>query len=133
MWLKPDHGPALLALPYRPVWCSTWQDQANVFIGPVLGLPELEYVPFPDTWSRPSALLYWKTKYVVDWAAGRPFVWVDDETTRYDQEYVDEHHKGFGRILHIKPHLGLRDDDFALLDAWARDAVAVLSTDGEGR
>jgi len=133
VWLKPDHGPALLALPYRLVWCSTWQAEGNKFIGPVLGLPELDYVPFPPSPSRPSGLLYWKTSYVVEWAAGRPFVWVDDETTRYDQEYVDEHHGGFGRILHVKAHLGLRDEDFALLGAWAQDAVAAPAAEGEPR
>ncbi|AEM89019.1 HAD domain-containing protein [Streptomyces violaceusniger] len=131
VWLKPDHGPALLALPYRLVWCSTWQTHANTFIAPVLGLPELEHVPFPSSPSRPNARLYWKTSYVVDWAAGRPFVWVDDETTKYDQEYVDDHHEGFGRIVHVKPNFGLRDDDFALINAWARDAVA--TSEGEPR
>ena len=131
VWLKPDHGPALLALPYRLVWCSTWQAQANTFIAPVLGLPELEYVPFPDSRSRPDRRLYWKTPYVVQWAAGRPFVWVEDEATQHDDEYVNRHHEGFGRILHVNPRLGLRDDDFAQLDTWARDAVAAPTTDGE--
>lgn len=133
VWLNPDHGPALLALPYRLVWCTTWQGQANTFIAPVLGLPELEYLPFPDSPSRPDARLFWKTKYVVEWAGGQPFVWIDDDTTRYDQEYVDQHHDGFGRILHIKPHLGLQDEDFAVLNAWAPDAVAATTTKGEPR
>ena len=106
VWLNPDHGPALLALPY---------------------------LPFPDSPSRPDARLFWKTKYVVEWAGGQPFVWIDDDTTRYDQEYVDQHHDGFGRILHIKPHLGLQDEDFAVLNAWAPDAVAATTTKGEPR
>ncbi|MFD8335576.1 HAD domain-containing protein [Streptomyces solisilvae] len=130
VWLKPDHGPALLALPYRLVWCSTWQGQANKYIAPVLGLPELDFVPFPPSPATPEARLYWKTSHVVRWAAGRPFVWTDDETTHYDEEYLAEHHKGFGRILHVSPRLGLRSEDFELLSAYAQDAVTAPHTEG---
>lgn len=46
VWLDPSHGPALLVLGYEICWATTWMDDANRWIGPVLGLPELPYVDF---------------------------------------------------------------------------------------
>jgi hypothetical protein len=70
VWLNPDHGPALLKLPYDLVWCTTWQAEANVWIGPHLGLPDLPHVSFDDVVTRDIADgTYFKTHEVVRWAA----------------------------------------------------------------
>src|SRR5262249_42231867 len=71
VWLNPAHGPALMDLGYELCWASTWMDQANRWIGPVLGLPELPYVDFGDSLfaERPDGL-HWKTERVVAYAAG---------------------------------------------------------------
>ncbi|MFC7467145.1 hypothetical protein ACFQVA_05280 [Actinomadura keratinilytica] len=47
--LDPDHGTRLRALQrhYELVWATTWEDEANAWIAPVLGLPPLPYVDFP--------------------------------------------------------------------------------------
>lgn len=29
VWLNPEHGPALTALPFELAWCTTWQAEAN--------------------------------------------------------------------------------------------------------
>lgn len=42
--------------------------------------PELPVVDWPDeSEADEPAALHWKTRALVDWAAGRPFAWVDDE------------------------------------------------------
>ncbi|MFH9351980.1 hypothetical protein [Kitasatospora sp. NPDC017646] len=49
VWLNPAHGPALTALPYDLVWATTWEEEANAYIAPLLGLPELPFI----AWSEP--------------------------------------------------------------------------------
>jgi hypothetical protein len=48
VWLNPEHGRALLGLGYELCWATTWMSDANTWIGPVLGLPELPFVEFGD-------------------------------------------------------------------------------------
>ncbi|MFB8349009.1 hypothetical protein [Streptomyces niveus] len=88
--LNPDHGRALLRLGYELCWATTWMDEANRWIGPVLGLPEL------------------------------PFAWVDDEQSVLDERYVATHHSGPGLLHHVDPRIGLREDDFRTLARFAR-------------
>src|SRR5262245_23048564 len=82
--LNPDHGRRLWALPCDLVWATTWMEDANTEIAPRLGLPELPVVAWPDADDDDGAL-HWKTRRLVEWAAGRSFVWVDDEVTDRDR------------------------------------------------
>ncbi|MFC9235421.1 HAD domain-containing protein [Streptomyces decoyicus] len=122
--IDPALGPRLAALPCHLVWATTWMAEANECIAPRLGLPELPMVTWPD----PSfdeerdvrAGLHWKTRTLLDWAAGRVFAWVDDEITDSDRAWVSAHH-GERALLHrVDPGRGLTDADFALLDDWLR-------------
>jgi rhodanese-related sulfurtransferase len=79
VWLNPDHGAALLGLPYELVWATTWMHDANTLIAPQLGLPGLPVIEWPRMFHDDADGIHWKTRHVVDWAAGRPFAWVDDE------------------------------------------------------
>ncbi|WP_370948111.1 HAD domain-containing protein [Amycolatopsis sp. cg5] len=119
--LDPSHGPRLAALPYSLIWATTWMDDANDAIAPVLGLPRLPFVawpesPFDDEDER--AGLHWKTRALVEWAAGRSFAWVDDELTATDQAWVAEHHAGRALLHRVDHRLGLTDADYALLADW---------------
>ncbi|MDQ0938687.1 hypothetical protein QFZ67_000392 [Streptomyces sp. V1I1] len=86
--VNPEHGPRLAALPCDPVWATTWMTDANEYIAPRIGLPQLAVV----IWPEPSDVdeqdeqngLHWKTRALVDWAAGRSFAWVDDEMVLAD-------------------------------------------------
>lgn len=126
VWLNEAHGPQILTLgeTFELVWASTWGPEANKLIGSVLGLPELEYVDFwasdpePDRRER-TAGVYWKTPLLVEWAAGRPFAWVDDEVTEADREHVALVHRAPALLHHVSPRLGLLDGDFETLAAWA--------------
>lgn len=120
VWLNVDHGARLLALPYDLVWATTWKQEANEWIGPPLHLPELPYVDWPRQHHTDPDGIHWKTRYLVEWAAGRPFAWVDDEITAADRAWVSCHH-GAPALLHwVNPRLGLREADFAVLADWGR-------------
>ncbi|MEU8760163.1 hypothetical protein [Streptomyces sp. NPDC048659] len=125
VWLNPAHGPALLGLGFELCWATTWMDEANRWIAPVLGLPDLPYVDFGDVLlkERPDGL-HWKTEPLVAYAQGRPFVWVDDETSELDRAHVAAHHRAPGLVHHVNPRLGLRDDDFRALADFAGSLTA---------
>ncbi|MFF7240716.1 hypothetical protein [Streptomyces collinus] len=125
VWLNPAHGPALLSLGYDLRWATTWMDEANRWIAPVVGLPELPYVDFGQGLfaERPDGV-HWKTEAIVTYAAGRPFAWVDDEQSPADTAYVAAEHPAPALLHHVDPRIGLRDGDFAAL----RDAVTGLVT-----
>ncbi|MGW2569269.1 hypothetical protein [Streptomyces sp. NPDC001537] len=120
VWLNPSHGPALLSLDYDLCWATTWMDAANRWIAPVIGLPELPYVDFgAGLFALRPGGEHWKTEAIVAYAEGRPFAWVDDEQSQADEEYVRAHHPGRALLHHVDPRLGLREDDFTALAAFA--------------
>lgn len=122
--LDPAHGARLAALPYELVWATTWEADANAWVAPRLGLPDLPLVPWPDGPEEPGppALpgLHWKTPALVAWAAGRPFAWVDDEIEAADRAWVAARHPGRALLHRVDPRRGLGDGDYAVLAAWAR-------------
>jgi hypothetical protein len=128
--LSPAHGPRLLALGCELVWATAWMADANEVIAPRLGLPELpvaELGEVPDAddpiWTRSAAgaALGWKTRALVEQAAGRPFVWLDDEITDADRAWVATHHPGPALLHLVDPRRGLTERDFATVAGWLRD------------
>ncbi|MEV7229085.1 HAD domain-containing protein [Polymorphospora sp. NPDC051019] len=116
--LDPDDGRRLLALGCRLVWATTWMAEANEVVSPRLGLPDLPVVEWPDDDEDPGPGLHWKTAFLTRWAAGCPFVWLDDETTDADREWVVAHHPGRALLHRVDPHVGLTDADFATVRQW---------------
>ncbi|MEU9575783.1 HAD domain-containing protein [Streptomyces chilikensis] len=117
LWLNPAHGPALLRQGFDICWATAWMADANRHIGPVLGLPELDFVDFGDDLFRERADgVHWKTAAIVEHAAGRPFLWVDDETTLLDDLYVAAWSPAPAALHHVDPRVGLRLEDFLALD-----------------
>ncbi|MER6360782.1 HAD domain-containing protein [Kitasatospora sp. NPDC001527] len=125
--LDPRHGPRLAALPCEAVWATTWLDDANAYVAPLLGLPPLAVVDWPgpsgDEEPDVRAGLHWKTRALVAWAGGRPFAWVDDEIGAADRAWVAAHHPGPALLHRVDPRTGLTDADYAVLDAWLRQAL----------
>jgi hypothetical protein len=119
IWLNPDHGLRLRALPYDLVWCTAWMHDANEWIAPRLGLPALPVIEFGDLFDYPPDGTHWKTRTVIEWAAGRPFAWIDDEINQADEAYVAAHHDGPVLLHHVHPAKGLVPADFAALRHWA--------------
>ncbi|MEU6117735.1 hypothetical protein ABZ840_24700 [Streptomyces sp. NPDC047117] len=121
--LNPAHGPALLALGCELVWATTWKDAANTWIGPVLGLPPLPYLDWPDGHHADPSGVHWKTRHLVRSVAGRPFIWVDDEIGRPDRRWVAHHHTGPALLYRVDAAVGLLPEDFDALAAWAARPV----------
>ncbi|WP_245778007.1 HAD domain-containing protein [Lentzea xinjiangensis] len=121
--LDPMHGPWLAALPCELVWATTWMDDANDLLVPLLGLPRLPVVTWQDDREAETADarrgLHWKTRGLAAWAGGRPFAWVDDEIGENDRAWTARHHPQ--ALLHrVDPRRGLTDTDYLALDAWLR-------------
>ncbi|GAA1677434.1 HAD domain-containing protein [Glycomyces endophyticus] len=123
--LDPQIGTRLTALPFQLVWATTWEDDANTVVAPRLGLPLLPVVRWPeptpadeleDQWFN----LHWKTRTLVAWAAGRPFVWVDDEITEADEDWVEKHHPGRALLHRVEPAQGITYADLNTIDTWIR-------------
>ncbi|BFV56733.1 hypothetical protein KCMC57_up18370 [Kitasatospora sp. CMC57] len=119
LWLNPEHGQALIALPYDLVWCTTWTDEANTWISPLLGLPQLPYVDWPSMHHGDPDDLHWKTRHLVAWVAGRPFAWVDDELTERDTSWIAIHHPAPALTVHVDHRFGLQPAHFTTLAEWA--------------
>ncbi|MFJ8105154.1 hypothetical protein [Streptomyces sp. NPDC096132] len=125
VWLNPGHGAALLRLPYDLCWATTWMAEANRWIAPMVGLPELPYVDFGAAlFAERGDGVHWKTETLLSHAAGRPFAWVDDEQSPADSAYVAARHPAPALLHLVSPRLGLRDDDFATLSAFAAAVAA---------
>ncbi|MGC5037571.1 HAD domain-containing protein [Streptomyces sp. DT190] len=114
--LDPGVGPRLLALGCELVWATTWMQEANEVVVPRLGLPRLPVVEWPDSGSDDGPRgLHWKTRPLVEWADGRPFIWVDDEISAMDRLWVAAGHPGPSLLHRVEPARGLDDTDFRAL------------------
>jgi hypothetical protein len=119
VWLNPDHGAALAGLPVQLVWATTWGHEANRLIGPRIGLPQLPVVEWPDKERAGTDGLFWKTRHLAEYAAGRPFAWVDDQISPVDWRWCAEQYLAPSLLQPVDPRFGLRQKDFATIDRWA--------------
>ncbi|MYU13740.1 hypothetical protein GTZ78_24385 [Streptomyces sp. SID8361] len=122
--LDPGLGSRLMALGCHLVWATTWMEAANEAVSPRIGLPRLPVME----WSAPCADegprgLHWKTRHLVEWADGRPFIWVDDEISAMDRLWVDVSHPGPSLLHRVDPAKGLVDADFSTLADWLRSVI----------
>jgi len=116
-------GPRLLALPAELMWATGWMHEANEVISPLLGLPQLPVVELEEP-QMDAAQLYplnWKTETLVEVAAGRPFVWIDDEITGTDRGWVAENHPGSALLFRVDAHFGLAEADLGAVERWLRN------------
>ncbi|SEQ56815.1 HAD domain-containing protein [Lentzea albida] len=127
--LDPAHGPWSKALPCELIWATTWMDEANTHLAPLLGLPSLPVATWPDEDEHERGL-HWKTRGLVALAGPRPFAWVDDEIGEADRAWVADHH-GQALLHRVDPRHGLTDADYLALDAWLT-AQAPAGTRGRG-
>ncbi|MET8078785.1 HAD domain-containing protein [Streptomyces sp. NPDC005303] len=116
--VNPALGARLTSLGCALVWATTWGDDANAVMAPWLGLPTLPLVDWPDSDDDEAGDLHWKTRPLVSWAAGRPFVWIDDEITDADRVWVAAHHPEPALLHRVDHRVGLTEGDFSVLEEW---------------
>ncbi|MFI6938324.1 HAD domain-containing protein [Streptomyces sp. NPDC050418] len=121
--VNPAVGPQLLALHCDVVWATTWGEDANTEVAPRLGLPRLPVLAWQDEGDL-AGVLHWKTRPIVAWAQGRPFVWIDDEIRDRDRTWVSAAHPGPALLHRVDPRLGLTEADFATVARWLREVTS---------
>lgn len=127
--LNMEHGVQLQKIAHETgaelVWASTWEHEANDYIGSRIGLPPLPVIEVcrkNDTVDR--ADYRWKFGPVLEYAAGRPLLWFDDDFMHYP-EYEEWFLKermaaGLDTYLHtVAPEVGLTQKDFDKALSWA--------------
>lgn len=88
--LNPEHGPMLLdfaaEVDAELVWATTWEDDANVEIGPRIGLPELRVMKLP---SNPTQEVFnEKFASVPAFAGDADWVWFEDVIYSHDTKWL---------------------------------------------
>lgn len=116
--IDPAIGPLLLGLGCDVVWATAWRGDANVVVGPRAGLPTLPVADLPAYGAADPAGLGWKTRALVREAAGRPFVWVDDDVSDVDLAWIEREHPGRALVLRVESAVGLTAAGVAEISAW---------------
>ncbi|MGW7108008.1 HAD domain-containing protein [Streptomyces xanthophaeus] len=131
--IDPALGPQLRSLHCELVWATTWGQDANECVAPRLGLPELPLVDWPEpSGHNGRGGVHWKTPALVAYAAGRPFVWVDDEIGAADRAWVSAHHPGRALLRRVDAGVGLAGADLAAIRAWLGPEAAEGPVPGPG-
>jgi hypothetical protein len=113
--LAAGHGDLLrsLAADFRLVWATAWEHQANRLICPVLGLPELPVIEFPQA---PGP--FRKLPAVIAAVGSRECAWIDDEHSREHHDWARQ--RDVPTLLaDIDPAEGLTAATAARLARWA--------------
>jgi hypothetical protein len=136
--LSTEHGESLrdLSSAFTLIWATTWMEDANRLISPILGLPtSIPVIEWPahalDTHPREGRNGSWKTPWIARWldnfAPGLPWAWLDDEVNRYDRAWFEQWYATHERPPHllqrIDHNIGLVQADFDTLREFA-DSLA---------
>jgi hypothetical protein len=132
LWLNAGHGRMLLDLVEAAgaelAWASYWCDEANTWIGPRVGLPDLPFVPIPrfPGLTEGGTLGGWKARHVAAWADGRPFAWFEDEPDAAErvaaEPGVADH-----LLVAVEPQVGLTQEHIDRARVWLQ---ALSAKDG---
>ncbi|WP_027346760.1 HAD domain-containing protein [Hamadaea tsunoensis] len=131
--LTPGHGPRLAALGCEMMWATAWMHDANEVIAPRLGLPRLPVVELGElppvdagAIAEDDPDLGWKTRALVEVAAGRAFVWIDDEISHTDRAYIAEHHSGPALVHRVDTKHGITEADLVAVETWVRAQTGTI-------
>lgn len=118
VWLNEQHGPMLTQFAEendcKIIWCTTWENDANTMIGPRIGLGSLPVIKFG--WHAHQ----WKYNAVLDYCAGEPFIWFDDDFFKYDKEllWFQDNRKEPYSLHWIDPKIGITCADLEKAKEW---------------
>jgi hypothetical protein len=104
---------------FELVWCTGWEEKANEYLPPLLGLPaELPFLSFDQNPGRGHA--HWKLAAIEAYAGpDRALAWVDDALNDACRAWAGA--RGAPTLLvETRPEVGLGAADVSLLTGWAR-------------
>lgn len=114
--LNTEHGNWMreLADSFDLVWATSWGDDANRLLAPLLGMDELPYVPMPATPFPAEA----KVPVIAAYVGRRPAAWLDDVIVR--EAYVWAEARGAPTLLIEVDHTtGMTRNNVERLLAWS--------------
>lgn len=97
----------------EPVWATTWNHHANERMAPLIGLAPLPVATMNRRFSEHDNTAQWKWRYVMEYAAGRPFAWIDDGFTRQMLTDAQRRSRWAGiqcTLIMADPAVGLTDE-----------------------
>ena len=118
VWLNKNHGQMLTDFAAENdceiIWCTTWEHEANTMIGPRIGLPTLPVITFG--WEAHQ----WKYNAVLEYTAGEPFIWFDDDFFEYKKElrWFENNRKEPCSLHWIDPKIGITQQDLHKAKEW---------------
>jgi HAD domain in Swiss Army Knife RNA repair proteins len=120
-YVNASHGAALryLGSMFDIVWATMWEDEANVVIGPALGLDRFPFIEFTE--GRADGT--WKLPNVQRYAGDRPFVWIDDELFA-DAYRWSENLSQPNLLVRPNPNVGMTEDHLRDIETFGRSLAA---------
>lgn len=121
---NPAHGAQLLAIAAETgaelVWCTTWEEMAVQRIAPLVGLPDMPWVPMAPgfaglRFTECRSVGYTKARAMAAYAGDRPFCWLDDEP---DAALELLGHPVPHLVVQVEPMEGLQDEHFEQARQW---------------
>lgn len=127
-----DHGPLLLGLAdrFELTWATSWVENANSLISPIIGLPALPVIDVEsNTGITPFGQIF-KRGPVEEYAARRPLAWFDDMFEPGDFDWATKRTADGAPTLlvHINPRIGLSPADIDTVARWW-DAIGAEDAD----
>ena len=107
-----------LAPSFECVWCTGWEDRADMHLPHLLGLPRgWPHIHFPQT-AEPAA--HWKLPAIDAYAGSeRPLAWIDDAHDAACREWAARR-AGPTLLVSTEPDLGLTPEHANVLRGFAR-------------
>ncbi len=104
------------------VWATTWQEHANTYFAPILGLPPLPVAVVGDE-EREWGPAEWKSVQLARGFPGRPLLWVDDMPPMWAAYQLNglrsPRDRALTRLQWIRdPTVGITHEDVAEMDEW---------------
>lgn len=123
VWLNTEHGDWLRPLQdtFDFIWCTDWEDEAPMLLAPLMDLKPAPVIHFLQRTIIDLPLN--KLPNVIDFAATKPLVWIDDNLGKREQDWAES--RGVPTLL-IAPdaNIGLVPSHIGQLEAFAHELQA---------
>ena len=107
-----------LAEHYELVWATGWEEKANEYLPPLLGLPPLPVLRFGSDARFGTA--HWKLGPIGEYARGRALAWIDDSFSKECFEWAEARPEPT-LLVHTRSDIGIEDAHVDALIAWIDD------------